>query len=423
MRSIRTMIQSSRQIALVCMLAVLSPTVWGQVRADVYVQDKACNNDSCQLNVAMEASSDVPAASLEALTLDLQRTGRLNPTRNQSGATNLRVKKDGATLTVELWKQSTKGQAADAVQRFGLSNTAPRWTGHAIADWVTEQLLAARPQFKSRLVFVSRMQERGRINYALVVADSDGQNRHVLFKSNHPVAMPQWSPDGALIAYVGHMPYGMNLLPKARVWIIDPFKGSNRVLADFAGANTAPAWSPDGKYIWLALEKDGPAKVYRLPANGGEPPARLTTASANVLETEPTVSPKGAVAWSTDKSGAFQVYQSGVDGSNNPTWVKTNLTEAFAPTYSRDGAWLAVTGKGAKGTELVVINSQTGQARSALNAAGLGRAALSATGAISTVHARVGQVCELISVANQVANAHPIRLGEGCDPSWGPVLP
>ena len=54
--------------------------------------------------------------------------------------------------------------------------------------------------------------------------------------------------------------------------------GSRRVLASFKGTNSAPAWSPDAKYLAVALSKDGLTQIYRIPSNGG-PAQRLTESS------------------------------------------------------------------------------------------------------------------------------------------------
>ncbi|MGZ5062143.1 MAG: Tol-Pal system beta propeller repeat protein TolB, partial [Usitatibacter sp.] len=55
-------------------------------------------------------------------------------------------------------------------------------------------------------------------------------------------------------------------------------QGTTRVVANFRGNNSAPAWSPDSRFLAVALSKDGLTQIYRIPANGGDA-ERLTESS------------------------------------------------------------------------------------------------------------------------------------------------
>ena len=58
---------------------------------------------------------------------------------------------------------------------------------------------------------------------------------------------------------------------KAVVWVQDVATGQRRMLANFRGSNSAPAWSPDGRDLALTLSRDAVAQLYLMSRDGGTP--------------------------------------------------------------------------------------------------------------------------------------------------------
>jgi dipeptidyl aminopeptidase/acylaminoacyl peptidase len=77
---------------------------------------------------------------------------------------------------------------------------------------------------------------------------------------------------------------------KPVVYVHDVASGQRRLIANFRGSNSAPAWSPDGRTLAVTLSRDGGSQLYTIDANGGEP-RRLTQSSS--IDTEPLYSADG----------------------------------------------------------------------------------------------------------------------------------
>ena len=71
---------------------------------------------------------------------------------------------------------------------------------------------------------------------------------------------------------------------KPVVYVHDVATGRRRLVANFRGSNSAPAWSPDGRTLAVTLSRDGNSQLYTIDANGGEPRRLMQSAG---IDTEP----------------------------------------------------------------------------------------------------------------------------------------
>ena len=121
-----------------------------------------------------------------------------------------------------------------------------RLYAHKIADRIFERLTGEKGDFATRIAYVS---QQAKNNYAIMVADSDGYNPQVALRIRHPIISIDWSPNGRQIAYTSFE------TGKPTVWIHDLSTGKRRQVAAFRGNNSAPAFSPDGGTLAVALSK------------------------------------------------------------------------------------------------------------------------------------------------------------------------
>lgn len=99
--------------------------------------------------------------------------------------------------------------------------------------------------------------------------------RRLAIDDLYAIALPEQpalSPDGARIAYVLRTADREHDRDERALWTVPTGGGAARRLTR-GPADTAPAWSPDGRWIAFLRGGDGPPQLWLLPAEGGEPEA------------------------------------------------------------------------------------------------------------------------------------------------------
>ena len=196
--------------------------------------------------------------------------------------------------------------------------------------------------------------------------------------------------------------------------------GQRIPVANFRGSNSAPAWSPDGRTLAVALTLDGLSQIYLVDASGGGSPRRLTNSPA--IDTEPVFSADGrAVFFTSDRGGSPQIYRMPAAGGD-ATRVTFGSNYNTSPRISPDGRTLAFLTRRegrffvglkdlASGTESVLTDGGTEESPSF---APNGRWVMYATrqGGRDTLMAS--------SIDGRVKQRLSSSLGDIREPAWGP---
>ena len=177
---------------------------------------------------------------------------------------------------------------------------------------------------------------------------------------------PRISPDGSRVAVELVDPTG-----NRDIWLLDMARGVPVKFTFDRGRDSAPVWSPDGKYIawqgaaalymkpasgggreevlhrepwipddWpdnrgLLVHPSAPRQIWLLPLDGekGEPRPVI---DGRVIATHARVSPDGAwVAYASNDSGRFEVYIQNFPTPAGPWQISTN--GGIQPKWRRDG--------------------------------------------------------------------------------------
>ena len=284
----------------------------------------------------------------QIVSADLQRSGlfklgsigSVRPLPAEPSEINYRYWKNEGTETMVIGSISEKSDGRAEVRfrlidiakqsqvlGFSYTITVPqqRMTAHKIADLIYEKLTGDAGVFATKICYVTKSENR----FELQVADADGFNADFILAHREPIISPQWSPDGARIAYVSFE------RRKPIVFVHNLLDGTRTVLANFEGSNSAPSWTPDGKKLAIVLTKDGTSNLYVIGAEGS---GLIRLTSSQSIDTEPSFSPDGkTLLFTSDRAGSPQIYRMRADGQGEAERLTFEGSYNVTPRYSPDG--------------------------------------------------------------------------------------
>jgi len=234
-------------------------------------------------------------------------------------------------------------------QRTGLRDVA-----HQIADLAYEKITGVRGAFWTRIAYITSTGTGNNIQYALMVADSDGFNPQTVVRSREPLLSPAWSSDGAKLAYVSFE------RGNSSIYIQEIATGAREVVSARKGINGAPAFSPDGRKLALTLSFAGHPNIYSMELAGHQI-TQLTRGFA--IDTEPKWMPDGqTIVFTSDRSGKPQLYQISASGG-----AATRIT--FQGDYNAnasiawDGKHIAMVQGSGNVYRIAVLDKTTGDSK------------------------------------------------------------
>jgi TolB protein len=287
---------------------------------------------------------------------------------------------------------------------------------HRASDAIFEKIIGMRGAFATRIAYVAADGPPQGRRFRLIVADSDGANPRVVMQSGQPIMSPAWSPDGSSLAYVS-FEGGVS-----SVFVQQLATGQRARVSARSGINGAPAFSPDGRQLALALSRrDGNVDVYLLTL-ANQQLTRLTDSPA--IDTEPAWSGDGKqIYFTSDRGGSPQIYR--VASSGGPAQRVTFEGNYNArPRISPDGRSLAVVTLDQKAYRIAMVDLERRASRILTSGRQDESPSFAPNGAIIIYATRDGGrgVLATVSADGRVQQRLAGDTGDIREPAWSPYL-
>ena len=270
------------------------------------------------------------------------------------------VQRSGDNVTVQVRLINIRTRQPVFSKEYSGSARNPRAYAHTIADDIHLQQRNLRGVARSKLAFVSDRNRQRLIGTTenrevkeIYISDYDGANQQRITISRQLNLNPAWSADARAIAYTQHQPMPQILISFVYQGILQkPTKPPDNYYT--------PMFSPDGKRVAFASNRDGNHEIYVMNIDGSGM-RRLTNHPA--YEIAPTWNATGTqIAFTSDRAGQPQIYLMNADGTDVR---RLTTTESYADRATWSPAYneIAFTARTPAGFDIKVFDIATGQTR------------------------------------------------------------
>ena len=296
---------------------------------------------------------------------------------------------------------------------INFDNQTRRLAAHKVSNWVFERIARLPGNFHTKVAYIVREKDGTNI---LRVADYDGYNAQTILTSENNIISPSWSPNGNELLYVSFE------RRKPVIYRQSLLTGERRVVANFKGSNSAPAWSPDSTRIAAALtEHEGLQQIYLIGAGGKQ---RLrSNLGGNVINTEPDFSPDGKrIAFTSDEGGRAQIYERNSD-NGKVRRLTYGVREAMSPDYDSSGGKLAYLHRQRAGSNIAVLDIASGDSVLLTDIQLADSPTFSPNDTmILFKDEKIANTLFIVSINGKVLNRwHVAESGNINNPAWGPA--
>lgn len=351
--------------------------------------------------------SQVNYADWRALNIDHLVIGRVLPA-------------EGNAYNVQFQLLDVNGRRQLAGYSIRTAKNGLRRTAHQISDIIYEKITGKRGAFDTFISYITVTGDRTKEpDYQLAIADSDGHNEQIIYKSRQPILSPSWAPDGKHLVFVSFA------RGRSEIYIQNILSGENRRVASFKGLNSSPAWSPDGKHLAMTLSRDGNPEIYIM--NLANQQLQRVTRNYSI-DTEPAWLPDGrGLVFTSDRGGSPQIYRIDLTSSMQPRGRPSRVTYEgnynARASVSPDGRQIAMVHREQGRFRIAVLDRQSGLLR-VLTESRLDESPSFAPNGSMIIYATEENhrgVLSAVSVDGRARQRLRLQQGDVREPSWSPL--
>ncbi len=228
----------------------------------------------------------------------------------------------------------------DQRQLFGKFYTASKDNLRKAANMISNEIFKSisgesSGHFTSQILYVSEVGSASKRTKKINIIDFDGENQHALTDGRELVLTPIFSKRQNEIFYLRYFE------DKPQIFSLDLKNLRSKKLGGFRGTTFAASVNPkDPNLILLSAIVDGNSDIYELNINANSA-RRLTKSPA--IDTTPAYSPDGKfITFASDRDAGQKIYVMYADGSS-VSRITQDLGSYSKPVWSPDGKLIAFT--------------------------------------------------------------------------------
>ena len=223
------------------------------------------------------------------------------------------------TSDQEVWGVIRSSRPQRILKRYGVRGRNSRDSLFRVADHFVQLTSGLTGFFASKLLFIGQRRGEAQEIYSSDLFFGEVQQRT---SDKSQAVSPRWSPNGRNIIYTSYYRSGF-----PDIFIIDANTSKRVPFATYKGTNSGARYSPDGRFIAMALSATDNVELYLAKARGGGL-KRITRTDS--IESSPTWNRNGSeLVFTSDLLGRPQLFRMSSSGGKM-TRIMTNISRYCA---------------------------------------------------------------------------------------------
>ena len=239
----------------------------------------------------------------------------------------------GAVLSatkIHIRVTNAKSKAIMLNEDINTTNQSPRYLGHLASNAIYKKITNVRGAFTSKISYILKKHN----TYNIIVSDYDGYNPIAVVVATSPLISLDWDKSDKLIAYAS-LESG-----KPVVYVQNLYQGTRKLIANFNGSNSSPAFVPHSNQVAVTLSKDYGSHIFlvnNVHYSNDSPATSLI--KFGTIDTEACISNNGNLVFTSNHDGGPQIFLTNINSGSSPTRLTLDLGNYnTTPRFSHDGS-------------------------------------------------------------------------------------